>query len=99
VADRFERGERAVIGVGEPAEVLLRGLDLFVADAVHHGLEVGTTGQQPRDADSRRDCQLAAIRQAVHRDPFLSADPAPQRSRMTISLSDLARVAVQISHS
>jgi hypothetical protein len=45
VADRFERGERAVVGVGEPAQLLLGGLNLLVAEAVHHGLQIGAAGQ------------------------------------------------------
>jgi hypothetical protein len=45
VADRFERGERAVVGVGEAAQVLLGGLNLLMAKAIHHGLQVGTAGQ------------------------------------------------------
>lgn len=47
VTDGLEGGKSAVVGVGESAEVLLGGLDLLVAEAVHHGLEVGATGEQP----------------------------------------------------
>jgi hypothetical protein len=45
VADCLEGGECAVVGVGEAAEVLLGGLDLLVAEAVHHGLQIGAAGQ------------------------------------------------------
>ena len=44
----LEGCQGAVIGVGEPAEILLGGLDLLVAEAIHHCLEVCAAGQQPR---------------------------------------------------
>ncbi|MDT5107392.1 MAG: hypothetical protein QOI25_4905, partial [Mycobacterium sp.] len=52
-ADGPEGGKRAAVGVGELAEVLLGSLDLLVAEPVHHGLEVGTTGEQPRGGGHR----------------------------------------------
>ena len=36
-----------MVGVGEGVEVLLGGLDLGVAHAVHDGLEVGAAGEEP----------------------------------------------------
>ena len=37
--------EVALVGVGEGGEVLLGGLDLGVAHAVHHGHQVGAAGE------------------------------------------------------
>ena len=37
----------ALVGVREGVQVFLSGLDLAVAHAVHHGLEVGSAGGQP----------------------------------------------------
>ena len=64
-----ECGEVALVGFGECVEVLLRGLDLGVADPFHHALEVRAAGEEPGgvgvaevvDADgkahaARRDC-------------------------------------------
>ena len=39
--------EVLAVGFGERVEVFLGGLDLGVAHAFHHGLEVGSFGEQP----------------------------------------------------
>src|SRR4051794_657643 len=46
-AGPVEGGEVLSVGVGEGMEVFLGGGDLRVAHAVHHGLEVGSAGQEP----------------------------------------------------
>ena len=51
--DGLEGCQGAVVGVGEPAEVLLGGLDLLVAEAIHHCFEVCPAGQQPRGCAPR----------------------------------------------
>ena len=46
VADRLECGQGSFAGVGEAAEVLLRGGDLLVAEAVHDDIQVCSAGQE-----------------------------------------------------
>jgi len=46
VADRLECGQGSFAGVGEAAEVLLRGGDLPVAEAVHDDIQVCSAGQE-----------------------------------------------------
>ena len=45
--DSVECTEVSLVGVGEGVEVFLGGLDLGVAESVHHALEVGAAGQEP----------------------------------------------------
>ena len=45
--DAFERVEVLLIRIGEGVQILLGGLDLRVAQAVHDALQVRTSGEQP----------------------------------------------------
>lgn len=46
--DAFERVKVLLIRIGEGVQVLLGGLDLCVAQAVHDALQVRASGEQPR---------------------------------------------------
>src|SRR5680860_1260345 len=46
-ADPVECVEVLLVGVGQSMEVLLGGGDLGMTHTVHHGLEVGPSGEQP----------------------------------------------------
>jgi hypothetical protein len=84
VTDGLEGGKSAVVGVGEPAQVLLGGLDLLVAEAVHHGLEVGATGQQlggVRAAQVVEAHPLVELRACDGRKPDAGAEDVPRDRR------------------
>lgn len=64
VADGLEGGERSLPGIREAAEVLLRGGDLAMAEAVHDHLEVRAAASSheagaPRRSWKRTRCSLS----------------------------------------
>jgi hypothetical protein len=52
--------EGSVAGVGEGAEVLLGGGDLFVAEAFHDDLQVGSSGEEPGSVGGAEVVELDA---------------------------------------